>query len=154
MEILLIFEQCVEIEEWFQVLVDCYLDFEVIEVVNEFLYDLFIVGSGNYIEVLGGNGSIGWDWILEFFCLVWEYFLGVEFMFNDYNIVNSVSNIQEYIEIIELLQVENFIDQIGVQVYVFFMGGSVVNMISNIESLSEIGFLVYIIELDIDGEID
>ena len=154
METLSTSEQRAEIEEWFQALADRYPDLEAIEVVNEPLHDPPTAGSGNYIEALGGNGSTGWDWILESFRLAREYFPGAELMLNDYNIVNSASNTQEYIEIIELLQAENLIDQIGVQAHAFSTGGSVANMISNIESLSETGLPVYITELDIDGETD
>lgn len=154
METLSTSEQREEIEEWFQAVADRYPDIEVIEVVNEPLHDPPTAGSGNYIEALGGSGSTGWDWILESFRIARQIFPDAELMLNDYNIVNNAANTQDYIEIIELLQAENLIDQIGVQAHAFSTGGSVSNMVNNIETLGETGLPVYITELDIDGETD
>lgn len=151
-------EQLEEIEEWFQALADRYDDIDVIEVVNEPLHDppnSSANNGGNYINALGGEGSTGWDWVLESFRLARQYFPGVELMLNDYSIVNSTSNTNDYIEIIELLQDENLIDQIGVQAHAFSTANaSVTTMTNNLNALAATGLPIYATELDIDGPTD
>ncbi|MGH1436412.1 MAG: endo-1,4-beta-xylanase [Lewinella sp.] len=155
METLQSAEQREEIEEWFQAVADRYPNLEVIEVVNEPLHDPPTAGSGNYIQALGGYGSTGWEWVMESFRLARQYFPNSQLMLNDYNIINSISNTQDYLEIIQLLQAENLIDQIGVQAHAFTTGGSITTMTNNIETLgTTTGLPVYITELDIDGETD
>ncbi len=151
-------EQLEEIEEWFQAIADRYPDIDFIEVVNEPLHDppnSSGDGGGNYIEALGGNGSTGWDWILEAFRMARETFPGVELMLNDYSIINSVSSTNQYLEIIELLQNENLIDQIGFQGHAFSTANASVNTImNNLDALAATGLPLYVTELDIDGPTD
>ncbi len=150
-------EQREEIEEWFEAVAGRYPDIDFVEVVNEPLHDPPNSpgqGGGNYIEALGGSGSTGWDWILEAFRLARQYFPNSELLINDYNIVNSASNVSEYLEIIELLQAEGLIDQIGVQAHAFSTGGSASQMRNNLDALAATGLPIYVTELDIDGPAD
>lgn len=147
-------EQLEEIKEWFQALADRYPDMDFIEVVNEPLHDPPNApgnGGGNYIDALGGAGTSGWDWILEAFRLARQYFPNAKLMINDYNIVNSSSNTERYLEIIALLQAENLIDQIGVQAHAFSTRGSATEMKNNLDKLAATGLPLYATELDIDG---
>jgi len=150
-------EQLEEIEEWFQAIATRYPDLEQIEVVNEPLHDppnQAGGGGGNYIEALGGSGSTGWDWILESFRLARRYFPDAQLMINDYNIVNSTTNTRRYREIIELLQAEDLIDQIGVQAHAFSTRGSSNQMRANLNNLAETGLPIFATEMDIDGPTD
>lgn len=151
-------EQLEEIKEWFQALADRYPEMDFIEVVNEPLHDppnMAGSGGGNYIQALGGTGDSGWEWILEAFRLARQYFPNAELMLNDYNIVNSASNVNDYLEIIRLLQAENLIDQIGVQAHAFSTrNASATQLKTNLDKLAETGLPLYVTELDIDGAND
>ncbi len=150
-------EQLEEIEEWFAAIAARYPDLDQIEVVNEPLHDppnQAGSGGGNYIEALGGSGSSGWDWILESFRMARQYFPDARLMINDYNIVNSNTNTRRYREIIELLQEEDLIDEIGVQAHAFSTRGSTNQMRANLNTLAETGLPIYATEMDIDGPTD
>jgi endo-1,4-beta-xylanase len=151
-------EQREEIEEWMAAVAERYPDLDAIEVVNEPLHDppnTTGSGGGNYINALGGYGESGWEWVLEAFRMARTYFPNAELMLNDYNIVNSVSNTNEYLELIELLQAEDLIDQIGVQGHAFSTANaSVTTMQNNLDALAETGLPIYVTELDIDGATD
>lgn len=151
-------EQLEEIKEWFQALADRYPAIDFIEVVNEPLHDppnSSGSGGGNYIQALGGSGTSGWDWILEAFRLARQYFPNAELMLNDYNIVNSTSNVRDYLEIINLLQAENLIDQVGVQAHAFSTRNASATQLKNsLDDLAAAGLPLYVTELDIDGATD
>ncbi|MCB0584619.1 MAG: endo-1,4-beta-xylanase, partial [Phaeodactylibacter sp.] len=150
-------EQRAEIEEWFQAVANRYSDIDFVEVVNEALHDPPNSpgqGGGNYIEALGGSGATGWDWVLEAFRLARQYFPNAALLINDYNIVNSASNTNQYLEIIGLLQNEGLIDQIGVQAHAFSTTASESMMRSNLDALAATGLPVYVSEMDIDGPTD
>ncbi len=148
-------EQLEEIKEWFQAVADRYPDLDFVEVVNEALHDPPRGASnGNYIEALGGDGASGWDWILEAFRLARQYFPNAKLAINDYNIINTNTNVTRYLEIINLLKAENLIDQIGFQAHAFSTGGSTSQMRSNLDRLAETGLPLFVTELDIDGPSD
>lgn len=148
-------EQREEIEEWFQAIANRYDDIDFIEVVNEPLHDPPNSpgqGGGNYIEALGGSGDSGWEWVLEAFRMAREIFPNAELMLNDYNIVNSPSNISDYLEIVDLLKAENLIDQLGVQAHAFSTANASTNTLQNsLNILAEAGLPLFVTELDIDG---
>jgi endo-1,4-beta-xylanase len=150
-------EQLEEIKEWFQALASRYPEIDFIDVVNEPLHDPPNTagnGGGNYFNALGGSGTSGWDWVLEAFRLARQYFPNAQLMLNEYNIVNSATNTNRYLEIINLLREENLIDQIGVQGHAFSTRGSTTEMKNNLDRLAATGLPVYITELDIDGPSD
>ncbi len=148
-------EQLEEIEEWFQEVADRYPDIDMIEVVNEPLHDPPNSpgsGGGNYIDALGGEGSTGWDWVITSFTLARQYFPNTPLMINDYNIINSWSNTNDYLELIELLQQENLIDKIGVQAHAFTTANATTTTLqNNLDALAETGLPIVVTELDIDG---
>lgn len=150
-------EQLEEIQEWFDALAERYPDIDVIEVVNEALHDppnTAGSGGGNYINALGGNGTTGWDWVINSFKMARATFPDAKLMLNDYNIVNSYSGTTNYLELIGLLQEENLIDQIGVQGHAFSTTGNNDIMKLNLDRLSETGLPIFVTELDIDGPTD
>jgi endo-1,4-beta-xylanase len=151
-------EQLEEIKEWFSLVASRYNSIDLLEVVNEPLHDPPNQpgnGGGNYIAALGGNGTTGWDWVIESFRLARQYFPNSQLMINDYNIVNSTTNTQNYIEIIELLQNEDLIDAIGVQGHAFSTYSTpAATITSNLNLLAATGLPIYVTELDIDGSTD
>lgn len=150
-------EQLEEIKEWFAAVANRYPEIDFIEVVNEPLHDppnQAGSGGGNYINALGGTGSTGWDWVIGAFRLARQYFPNAKLAINDYNIVNSSSNVQLYLQIVNLLKAENLIDQIGVQAHAFSTRGSTTQITDNLNTLATAGLPLYVTELDIDGSTD
>ncbi len=148
-------EQRQEIEEWFSELAARYDSIDIVQVVNEPLHDPPDgPGDGNYIKALGGTGSTGWDWVIEAFQLARQYFPDAGLMINDYNIVNSLTNTDRYIEIIQLLKARNLVDAIGVQAHAFATGASASTMIICLDRLAETGLPIYATEFDINGMTD
>lgn len=150
-------EQREEIEEWFEAVANRYPEIDFVEVVNEPLHDPPNSpgqGGGNYIEVLGGGGATGWDWVLEAFRLARQHFPNSQLLINDYSIVNSSASTSQYLQIINLLKAEGLIDQIGVQGHAFSTTGSVSVMRNNLDALAAAGLPLYVTELDIDGPTD
>jgi len=72
-------EQLEEIKEWFSGVAERYPDIDVLEVVNEPLYDppdKDDHGGGNYIKAPGGKNDLygtGWDWVIKAFEMAKEY---------------------------------------------------------------------------------
>jgi endo-1,4-beta-xylanase len=150
-------EQLEEIQEWFTAVADRYPDIDFIDVVNEPLHDPPNQpgnGGGNYIEALGGNGTTGWDWVINTFKLARMYFPSSELTINDFSIVNTPSSVVTYLEIIDLLLADDLIDAIGVQGHAFSTRGDNATMIQSLDSLATRGLPIYVTELDIDGPTD
>lgn len=146
-------EQLEEINEWFDLVAKRYPEIEVIEVVNEPLHAKpDKVGSGNYINALGGNGATGWDWIITSFELARKYFPKSELWLNDYSIINDGNATAQYVTIINLLKQRNLIDAVGEQGHAFTTKNTPVStMANNLNTLAATGLPLYITELDIDG---
>jgi len=146
-------EQREEIEEWFNAVAERYSDIDHLQVVNEPLPDHAPAG---YKRALGGDGETGYDWIIEAFSLARDIFpASTKLLINDYNIINSVTNTNKYLQIINLLKERNLIDAIGVQGHAFSTKyASVSSLKSNLNSLSGTGLPVYITEMEVDGNDD
>ncbi len=153
-------EQLAEIREWFQEVANRYPDIDFLQVVNEPLPDHNPPdgqsGRANYKEALGGNGTTGWDWVINAFKMAREIFpQKTKLMINDYNIINSTTNTARYLALIRLLQKENLLDAIGVQGHAFTTATASTGMLKrNLDSLANTGLPIYITELDIDGPTD
>lgn len=145
--------QLSEIKEWFSLVAQRYPAIDFIEVVNEPLHQKpDAVGRGNYINALGGNGTTGWDWVINAFKLARQYFPNSKLWINDYNIVNSAASTAQYMQIINLLKAENLIDGIGEQAHAFTTFGTPATIITtNLNTLAATGLPLYATELDIDG---
>ena len=113
-------EQRAEIEEWFRLVAQEFPNIDQIDVVNEPLHDPPRgAGNGNYIEALGGNGTTGWDWVLESFRLARQYFPNAQLGINEFSVTNNPTDMGRYMDIIRLLQAEHLIDTVGVQGHAF-----------------------------------
>ncbi len=149
-------EQLEEIREWFEAVNARYPDIDYLEVVNEPLHDPPDgPDDGQYINALGGKGSTGWDWILNAFRMAREIFPETtKLMINEYNIIGSSSNVQKYMQIINLLKNEDLIDCIGVQAHAFSTRVPAATMRTNLNTLAASGLTIQATEMDVDGPTD
>lgn len=162
-------EQLEEINEWFAAVAARYPDIDYLEVVNEAFRDqpditwkwlTFVDNStdpncGNYKKALGGNGTTGWDWVLNAFRLARQYFPNTKLMLNDYGIISDGNATNNYVALINLLKAENLIDVIAEQAHAFnTSGASATNLTNNLNTLSATGLPIWITEFDVDGSTD
>lgn len=154
------------IENWFRAVAERYPDLDYVEVVNEPLHDppscehrgnqgSNCADSGDYFKALGGHNDTdgtGWDWVLNAFRLAREIFgPDTKLVINDYNILSSAANTNEYLRIIKILQEENLIDVIGVQGHAFSTRGPTSVMKANLDRLAATGLPIQVTEMDVDG---
>ena len=149
-------QQRAELEEWFAAVASRYPGIKQVEVVNEALHQPpDATHEGRYIEALGGSGATGWDWVLEAFRMARAVFAdSVALMINEYGIMNSTTNTDNYLKIIKLLQAENLIDAIGFQGHGFSHTASNSIYLRNIDTLASTGLPIYVTEFDVDGLTD
>ncbi len=151
-------EQLAEIRQWFAAVAARYPDIDYLEVVNEPLHQppsgATGEGRGNYIEALGGNGTTGWDWILNSFRLAKEYFPDTPLVLNDYSVTNTNSSAIAYLGIVNLLRTEDLVDIVGIQGHAFETTASATTTRTNLDRLATAGLPLMITEMDIDGLTD
>ncbi|MEJ2049639.1 MAG: endo-1,4-beta-xylanase, partial [Calditrichota bacterium] len=152
-------DQLEEITEWFQEVANRYPNIDYLEVVNEPLPNHNppdgTSGRANYKEALGGDGTTGWDWVVNAFQMARDIFPAeTKLMINDFGILSSTSSTAQYLGIIRLLQSQDLIDIIGVQGHAFTTTAPTVTMIRNLDSLATTGLPIQVTELDIDGPSD
>ena len=148
-------EQLEEIQEWFAAVAARYPDIDFIDVVNEPLHDPPDgPGDGNYIEALGGAGASGWEWVLAAFRLARQHFPTARLGINEFSVTNNATDMRRYIGIIQLLQAEALIDDVGVQGHAFSTRVPASTTSANLDLLATTGLPIYVTELDIDGPTD
>jgi endo-1,4-beta-xylanase len=140
-------EQAQEVEEWIQLVGERYPEMDYIDVVNEPLH-----APPQYKEALGGDGVTGWDWIIWSFEKARQYCSDSTKLFlNEYNILNSATNTNRYLEIINLLQERELIDGIGVQGHFFECRDASISTINaNLDKLANTGIPIHITEYEVD----
>jgi endo-1,4-beta-xylanase len=140
-------EQREEVEEWIRAVGQRYPNMDFVDVVNEPLH-----APASYKNALGGDGSTGWDWVIEAFELASQYCSG-KLLLNDYGIVNDDSETTNYLEIINLLKNRGLIDGIGVQAHCFNLEDYAVSTIQgNLDRLAATGLPIYPSEVDLRGD--
>ena len=145
------------IETWIRMVGQRYPETDLIDVVNEPLngHNPPDGGNGraNYKNALGGNGTTGWDWIVNAFKLARKYLPNAKLLINDYGILNSSSNTDAYINIINILKNKNLIDGIGCQAH-GLESTSAATVKSNLDKLAATGLPIYISEFDLNIQND
>ena len=122
-------------------------DTDMVDVVNEPLHQ-----PPSYRNALGGNGSTGWDWVIESFRIANQYNTGAQLMINEYGIISNPSAAYQYRDIINLLNARGLIDGIGIQCHSFNMDTvSPSTMRQVLDILAATGLPIYVTELDITG---
>lgn len=139
-------EQRAEVEEHMRIVCSEFPDIDMIDVVNEPLN-----APASYRNALGGSGSTGWDWIVWSFEKAREHCPNSALGLNDYNIVNNNANMNNYMDIVNVLNERGLIDTVGVQFHHF----SVKQMSANttrqaLDRLSQPGLPVVIEEFDVE----
>lgn len=149
-----------EIEQWFSLLAARYPAMDYIDVVNEPLHNApngmlpweSTTKNIDYAKALGGAGKTGWDWVITSFRMARKYFPNSKLIMNEYGVINSTTETQKYIQIINLLKAENLIDGIGEQAHAFTTAGATVATLkANLDLLAATGIPIYLTEVDIDG---
>lgn len=152
-----------EIEQWFSLMAARYKNIAFIDVVNEPMHNapngMLPWGSStknvDYAKALGGAGKTGYDWILTSFRMARKYFPNSKLIINEYSVINSSTETQNYLKIIKLLQAEKLIDGIGEQAHAFTTYGvSATTLKANLDALATTGLPIYLTEMDIDGTTD
>jgi GH35 family endo-1,4-beta-xylanase len=148
-------QQLQEIKNWFAAVAARYPNIDFIDVVNEPLHTPPSgVGTGNYINALGGSGTTGWDWVITSFQLARQYFPNAKLELNEFGVENDSPEAQRYIQIIQLLQQQHLIDAIGVQGHAFNTNVPASTLTANLDLLAATGLPIYITEMDVDGPTD
>ncbi|MGD0339126.1 MAG: endo-1,4-beta-xylanase [Bacteroidota bacterium] len=140
--------QAHEVEEFIRLVGERYPQMSFIDVVNEPLPGH---NQAEYRNALGGAGTTGWDWVITAFRWARQYCApGVKLILNDFGIINSSSNTDAFLIIINLLKERGLIDGIGVQGHRFELEGATTNTIKyNLDRLAATGLPIYISEFDV-----
>ncbi len=141
------------IETWIRMVGQRYPETDLIDVVNEPLdgHQPPDGGNGraNYEKALGGKGKTGWDWVVNAFKLARKYLPNTKLLINDYGILNSTSNTDTYINVINILKDSSLIDGIGCQAH-GLENTSAATVKSNLDKLAATGLPIYISEFDLN----
>ncbi len=150
-----------KIEEWIRRVGERYPKMALVDVVNEPFH-----APPAYKNALGGDGVTGWDWLITAFQLARKYCSDTtKLLLNEYNILHSNSQTNNYINLINLLKARNLIDGIGIQGHYFEFRSDLratsnvyvydINTIkANLDKLATLGLPIYISEFDIDEPVD
>lgn len=163
-------EQLEEVEEWYELFASRYPNTEILDVVNESLPGhapdvaardaMGGFNNGASVSYLANHPYLakygygtGWDYIIYAFAKARDYFPDAILVLNDYNIINSTSNIDAHLEIVNILKERNLIDAVGIQSHCF----SIDNMSSqqlktNLDRLASADLPIHVTELDIRGD--
>jgi len=152
-----------EIVQWFSLLAARYKDIDYIDVVNEPLHNApngmlpwgATTKNVDYAKALGGTGKTGWDWVKTSFRMARKYFPKSKLILNEYGVINSSTETQNYIKLIKILQADSLIDGIGEQAHAFTTAGtSAATLKANLDALATTKLPIYLTEMDIDGATD
>ena len=146
-------QQLAQITEWFKAVAARYPKIDILQVVNEPLPGH---NPAQYKAALGGDGSTGWDWVVNAFQLARDNFpKTTKLMMNEFGILGSISGTNSYLKIIKILKSKKLIDCIGVQGHAFTTkSASASDIRTTIDSLWATGLPVYVTEMDVDGTDD
>jgi GH35 family endo-1,4-beta-xylanase len=136
------------VEQWIRMVGHRYPAMDMIDVVNEPLPGH---APAPYAAALGGSGTTGWDWVIWAFQKARQYMPAkTKLLINEYNILNSTSNTNAYLQIINLLKTRGLVDGIGIQAHRFELEATDTALIrTNLNTLTATGLPIYISEFDL-----
>ncbi|HEY4787937.1 MAG TPA: endo-1,4-beta-xylanase, partial [Bacteroidales bacterium] len=137
-------DQAAAVENWIKSYGARYPNTDLIDVVNEPLHAV-----PPYSDALGGAGTTGYDCIVWAFQKARQYCPNAKLLINDYGILNSDANTDQYIAIINVLKSKNLIDGIGEQGH-GFETTPIATLTNNLNKLAALGLPIYISEYDVD----
>jgi endo-1,4-beta-xylanase len=144
-----------EIVNWIDTVAQRYSKANFVDVVNEPIHT-----PPPYMNVLGGSGTTGWDWVINAYQLARnafnKYAPNTKLLINEYSVINDGNANTEYLTIINLLKARGLIDGIGDQGHYFEVDGGapLTTLKTNLDKLTVTGLPVYISELDINQQDD
>jgi endo-1,4-beta-xylanase len=153
--------QRVAVEKWIDTLSQRYPLMQYIDVVNEPFH-----APPSYKNALGGDGTTGWDWVINAFKLARKYCPSTaKLLLNEYNILQDYTVTTNFINLIKLLNDRGLIDGIGIQGHYFEFRSHVdatsgtyvyspATLKSNLNRIAALGLPIYITEFDIDEASD
>jgi len=101
---------------------------------------------------LGGNGSTGWDWVINSFQMARRAFPNAKLLINEYGTEQNATSRATYLQIIGLLRNRGLIDGVGVQAHFFNLDNMTASQLQTaLNSYATSGLPIYISELDITG---
>ncbi len=147
--------QRAQVEEWIRLASTRYPKMSMVDVVNE-----AFTTPVSFMNALGGTGKTGWDWVVTAFTWARKYTApGVKLLLNEYSVLQSNTITDNYMRLIDTLQVRGLIDGVGIQGHYFeFKGATYTNSPATIEAnlnrIAAKGLPIYITEFDINEPVD
>lgn len=138
-------EQLEEIGEWMQAFCDRFPDTDMIEVVNEPLN-----APPTFSAALGGEGGMGFDWVIKAYELARNYCPDAKLLINEYNILAGYTSTESYLQLVGLLKDRNLIDAIGLQGH-SLEETSASAIGARLDAMATAGLPLYITEFDVRG---
>jgi endo-1,4-beta-xylanase len=140
-------QQLAAIQTWMTMYGQRYPNTWAVDVVNEPIHT-----APPFTAALGGNGSTGWDWVINSFQMARNAFPSAKLLINEFGTENDANARSQYLQIISLLKTRGLIDGIGVQGHYFNLDSmTAAQMTTALNSYGTAGLPVYISELDITG---
>lgn len=136
-------EQLEETEEWFALVAERYSDIDFVDVVNEPIHE-----QPFNLDVYGGTGETGFDWVITIFEMARQYFPHAALEINDYSMLKTDSLTGIYARLAELLKSRRLIDAIGIQAHNLEKADPE-NVRANLSTLADTGLPLYITELTV-----
>ena len=139
-------EQLAEIEEWLDLAAERYPDVQMIDVINE-AYPSH--KPPPFKNALGGDGSTGFDWMINIFKMTRERWPKAVLIYNDYNTIEWNNEVNWQVQMANAMKKANSeMDAIGVQAHdAWKLSTSQVK--SNIDKLAATGYPIVVSEYDI-----
>ena len=138
------------VKNWMKNFCDRYPDVALIDVVNEPPPHT----TPRYKNGIGGDGSSGWDWIVNAFKWAREACPNAVLILNDYNNIEWPNDVSHFLDIINKIKAAGApIDAIGCQSHdAYRMDNATLK--GNMDKLAATGFPLYITEFDIPDSND
>ncbi|HHW01154.1 MAG TPA: hypothetical protein GXX36_16590 [Clostridiaceae bacterium] len=146
-------EQKVKVENWIKAAGQNFPNADFVDVVNEAMPGH---AQPKWKDAIGGYNDYygtGWDWVVWSFEKARQYFPNSKLLINDYNILNGFTNIDMYINVINILKSRGLIDGIGCQAH-GLENTKASDVIKRLDKLAATGLPIYISEFDLNIEDD
>jgi len=139
--------QLAEIQKWITLYGQRYPNTWAVDVVNE-----PINTPPPFKAALGGNGSTGWDWVINSFQMARKAFPNAKLLINEFGTEQNATSRATYLQIIGLLRSRGLIDGVGVQAHFFNLDNMTASQLQTaLNSYATSGLPIFISELDITG---
>ena len=142
-------DQKIKVENWIKNAGLNFPDAEYVDVVNEPMPGH---APPRWRNAIGGDNDLygtGWDWIVWSFEKAREYFPNSKLFINDYNILSGYTDLDTYINVINILKKRGLIDGIGCQGH-GLENTSAADVKARLDKLATTGLPIHISEFDLN----